>query len=35
MEDNMLEKLMEMKKSAKEKISEAKTIQELNETKSL
>ena len=31
----MLEKLMEMKKSAKEKISEAKTIQELNETKSL
>ena len=31
----MLEKLMEMKKNAKEKINEAKTIQELNETKAL
>ena len=31
----MLEKLMEMKNSAKEKINEAKSIQELNETKAL
>ena len=31
----MLEKLIEMKKNAKEKINEAKSIQELNETKSL
>ncbi len=31
----MLQKLMEMKENAKEKISEAKSIQELNETKAM